>query len=81
MAYIRKIPIDEATGRLRQIYDAGIARAGEVTQIIQIKSLDERVVAGSKQFYVSMMKSDNALSPARREMLATVVSNVNDCYY
>jgi len=33
------------------------------------------------QFYVSLMKRPNALDAARREMLATVVSNVNDCYY
>jgi alkylhydroperoxidase family enzyme len=33
------------------------------------------------QLYISLMKSPNALSPARRELIAAVVSNVNDCYY
>ena len=33
------------------------------------------------QFYVGLMKSENALSGARKEMLASVVSNLNDCYY
>ncbi|MCZ6835969.1 MAG: hypothetical protein O7G85_09370 [Planctomycetota bacterium] len=81
MSYIKKIPLDQAEGKLKQIYDAGLSRVGEVAQIIQLMSLDERVVANSMQFYMALMKSDNALSPARREMLATVVSNINDCYY
>jgi hypothetical protein len=33
------------------------------------------------QFYVTLMKTPNALGAARREMLAAVVSNVNECYY
>ena len=81
MSYINKVPIDQAEGRLKQIYDAGAVRAGEVAQIIQIMSNDPPTVAAAMQFYVSLMKPTNALSPARREMLATVVSNINDCYY
>ena len=81
MSFIRKVPLDEATGRLKQIYEAGIARTGSVGQIIQLMSLDDRSVALSMQFYVGLMKSPNALTPPQREMLATVVSNINDCYY
>jgi hypothetical protein len=33
------------------------------------------------QFYVKLMKSPNALSSQQKEMLATVVSGANDCYY
>lgn len=33
------------------------------------------------QFYISLMKAPNALSNTRKEMLATVVSHANDCYY
>jgi len=39
------------------------------------------VAQGSMGLYTSLMKRENALSPARREMLATVVSNINCCYY
>ena len=31
--------------------------------------------------HIQLMKVSNALGNARKEMLATVVSNVNDCYY
>lgn len=81
MAYIQKVPLDQAAGRLRQIYDAGLTRSGSVAQIIQVMSLDARSCQGSMQFYVNLMKSGNVLPPAQREMLATVVSNINDCYY
>jgi alkylhydroperoxidase family enzyme len=44
-------------------------------------SHDANVAAESMRFYARLMKSPNALDAARRELLAAVVSNVNDCYY
>jgi alkylhydroperoxidase family enzyme len=44
-------------------------------------SRDAAVLQGSMMFYLNLMKSPNALSAARREMLAAVVSNINECYY
>lgn len=81
MAYVRQIGDDEATGALEPVYKAAKGRAGSVANIIRVMSLDGRSAAGSMGFYVSLMKAANGLSAARREMLATVVSNVNDCYY
>lgn len=81
MAYIRQIDESEATGATARVYEAAQQRAGGVANIIKVMSRDARSMQASMQFYVSIMKADNALSPARREMLATVVSNVNDCYY
>ena len=81
MAFIDLISPDAATGRLRDIYDAAQGRAGGVANIIRVMSNDGRSCNASMQFYMSLMKSPNALSPARRELLATVVSNVNECYY
>ena len=81
VAYIRQIPDNEATGPLKRIYDAGSARSGSVANIIKVQSLDARTCQASMGFYMNLMKSDNALSPARREMLASVVSGINGCYY
>ena len=81
MPYIEQIDEADATGPLKQVYDAFHARAGGVAQIIRVMSRQPRVLQGSMQFYVALMKSDNALDAPRREMLAAVVSNVNDCYY
>jgi alkylhydroperoxidase family enzyme len=81
MAYICQIDEAEAEGVLKRVYDAAIARVGGVANIIKVMSLDARSTQGAIQFYTSVMKSENALSSARREMLAAVVSNINDCYY
>jgi len=81
MAYINQVEPEQATGALRQVYDAAVARAGGIANIIRIMSQDGRSTLGSMNFYVSLMKAPNALAPARREMLATVVSNINACYY
>jgi len=63
------------------VYEAARQRAGNIANILRVMSGDGRSLQGSIQFYVALMKSPNALSPARREMLAAVVSNANDCYY
>ena len=81
MAYVRQVREDEASGVLARVYDAARGRAGSVANIIKVMSLDARATQGSMQFYAGLMKSPNALDAARREMLAVVVSNVNECYY
>lgn len=81
MSYIEPVPEDRASGVLKKVYDAAAARAGKVANIIKVMSRDARSTQASMQFYVSIMKAPNALEPARREMLATVVSNINACYY
>lgn len=81
MAYIDQISEDDAQGDTRRIYDAAIRRAGEIANIIRVMSQDGTIADGSMQFYVALMKSENSLAAHHREMLATVVSNVNDCFY
>ena len=81
MAFIKQVSDDEATGVLQRVYEAARGRSGGVANIIRVMSRDGRSVQGSMQFYTSLMKTDNALSVSRREMLAAVVSNINECYY
>ena len=81
MAYVRQVDEAEATGVIARIYEAARKRVGSVAGIIRVTSLDGRSTQGSLQFYTSLMKSANALSAPRRELIGAVVSNVNDCYY
>ena len=81
MAYVEQISESDAVGTLANTYAAARQRGGGVAKIIQVMSNDPRSLQGSMQFYVSLMKSPNALAPSRREMIAAVVSNANDCYY
>lgn len=81
MAWIAQIDEGDATGRLERLYDAARQRAGYIANIIRVMSREARTAEQSMAFYIALMKSPNALDAARRELLATVVSNVNDCYY
>jgi alkylhydroperoxidase family enzyme len=81
VAYIEEISEEAAEGALANIYHRARSRAGGVANILKVMSRDAAVLQGSMMFYLNLMKSPNALSAGRREMLAAVVSNINDCYY
>lgn len=81
MAYIKQVVENEATGVLKQLYDSAMSRVGRVANIIKVMSLDANTAQSSIQFYLGLMKTPNSLDPANREMLATVVSNANGCFY
>lgn len=81
MAFVRQIETADAEGLLQRVYTAAIERAGGVANIIRVMSLDAKVCQSSMMLYTSIMKRNNSLAAADREMLATVVSNANDCYY
>jgi alkylhydroperoxidase family enzyme len=81
MAHIELVPDDAATGRLKELYDAAIKRAGRVFGIVRTMSLNPPVMEASMGFYMHIMKGPSGLSRQDREMLATVTSWANDCYY
>jgi uncharacterized peroxidase-related enzyme len=81
MPWIKTISPDEATGHLKHQYDAAIKRAGRVFNIISLQSLNPRVLDASIQLYAAIMLGPSSLSRAQREMMAVVVSKVNDCFY
>lgn len=81
MAYIRLVNEGEATGKVAAQYRAAIRRAGKVFQIVKTMSPNPGVLGASMRFYAELMKGPSPLSRARREMLAVVVSRINDCYY
>ena len=78
---LRLIDVDEATGELRQEYEAALGRAGKVFNIVKAMSLNPRVLRASMELYKAIMFGPSALSRAERELLAVVVSCANDCHY
>lgn len=82
MAWIELTRPDAAQGLLRRLYDTAIKRAGKVFQILQVQSPRPETLRASTQLYLEVMYSPKSpLSRARREMIATVVSRVNHCFY
>ncbi|HXV35495.1 MAG TPA: carboxymuconolactone decarboxylase family protein [Gaiellaceae bacterium] len=81
MPHIRQIEVDEATGKLAQEYEAAIARAGKVFNIVKAMCLNPVVLNRSMALYKAIMFGPSELSRMERELLATVVSTANDCHY
>ena len=81
MAWIELIGPERATGLLKQLYGAAIKRAGRVYNIVSVMSPNPPVLRASIGFYRSIMFDDSPLSRAQRELLATVVSRANACFY
>jgi uncharacterized peroxidase-related enzyme len=81
MAWIKVVEPEEATGALRQEYDAALERAGRVFNILKVQSLNPHTLKASMQMYGATMFGPSGLSRAEREMLATVVSWANHCFY
>jgi alkylhydroperoxidase family enzyme len=81
MAWIRQVPIAEATGSLKEEFDKAIRRSGRVWHIVQVMSLNPRVLKASMDFYRAVMYGPSPLSRIQRELLATVVSAELGCRY
>jgi alkylhydroperoxidase family enzyme len=81
MPWIKTIAPEQATGRLKKLFDEAILRAGRVFQILRIQSLNPPVLDASTRLYVAVMHGPSSLTRSEREMLATVTSWANRCFY
>ena len=81
MAWIKVIKEDEATGRLKELYDRYAEPSGVVDNILKIHSLNVKSLKGHYDLYAHLMRGRSDLSRAQREMIAVVSSAVNKCHY
>jgi uncharacterized peroxidase-related enzyme len=79
--FLRLIDVGEAAGLLREEYDAALARAGKVFNIVKAMSLRPAVLRESMQLYREIMFGTSGLTRQERELIAVVVSRENDCHY
>lgn len=82
MAWIKVIQEDEATGRLKQLYEKYYDKSwGGVDNILKIHSLNVKSLETHFNLYAHLMRGRSDLSRAQREMIAVVSSVVNHCHY
>lgn len=81
MPWIHTVSVEDAGGRLARTYQAAIQRAGRVFGIVRAQSLSPPILDASMGLYQKIMYAPVGLSRRQREMLATVVSQVNQCHY
>ena len=66
---------------LRDMYDKMREPDGHVDNILKIHSLHPASLQVHYDFYKLVMHGPSPLSRAQREMIAVVVSTVNQCHY
>ncbi|MAG54848.1 MAG: hypothetical protein CMJ83_01000 [Planctomycetes bacterium] len=82
MAWINTVaPEDKPAGLLGRIYDEASKRAGRVWNILRLQSLRPRQLQASMGLYLAAMIGETGISRAERELVATIVSAANGCFY
>ncbi len=81
MTWIDTIDEDEAEGLLESIYESEMEEVGVFANIHKAMSLNPKALQWRILLYKQILRKDSPLSLAQREMIATVVSRVNDCHY
>ena len=82
MSWIKTIPFEEATGRLRTIYERLKGPAGHIDNIMQVHSLRPHTLIGHMTLYKNVLHhTGNALPKWWLETLGVYVSLLNACAY
>jgi alkylhydroperoxidase family enzyme len=82
VAWIETTREDEWDGELADLHGKLVDRDhGRVDNIMQIHSLDPPAMEGHLGVYNAAMSSTRTLRKVERELIALVVSDINDCHY
>ena len=82
MAWIDTPREDEWEGDLAGLYEELVDRDhARVDNIFQIHALNPRAMAAHKAVYMSAMSGTGTLRKVERELIALIVSDLNDCHY
>ena len=81
-AWIEMIPLDEATGDLKAMYEKALTPAGTVDNVMRVHSLRPHTMAGHVALYKSVLHNpDNTLPLWFLETVAAYTSILNACDY
>jgi len=83
MSWIDTVPDDEWTeGDLVELHGRVVDRTyGRVDNIMAIHSLNPKGMSAHAAIYGSAMSGTKSLRKVERELVALVVSQINDCHY
>lgn len=81
IARIRTIDEHEASGTLKELYEEMLQRRGQIPNIRRALSLRPEVIRGLEAFTSTITRGGSSLGRVREELIATVVSALNQCEY
>ncbi len=77
-ARIEIIDYDRAEGKMKELYDRF---NGQMANILRVHSLNPKSLEAHLDYYRVIMFGKSPLPRRLREMIATVVSSTNECFY
>lgn len=81
-AWIEIIPEEEAQGELKALYEQEFDPEKQGTDnILAVHSLNPPTLRAHADLYHTVMHAKSPLSRSEREMVAVVVSAINQCHY
>jgi len=81
MSWIDIVDLDDAEGKLKEMYAELLEKRGKVSNILQVHSLNPAAMGNHLDLYMTIMFGKSGLSRAEREAIAVVVSANNECSY
>ena len=81
MSWIEEIEVDEADGKLAEMYAELTQRRGKISNILKVHSLNPQAMSDHLDLYMTLMFGKSGLSRCEREAVAVVVSATNECEY
>ena len=82
MAWIDTIGLDDAEGRLAELYAAAVdPTTGALDHIMAIHSLHPAGLEAHLALYTAVMRGTPSLRKVDRELVALAVSAANACHY
>lgn len=82
IAWVDTVSYEDASERLKAIYDEASSQIGEVHNLYRSHSLRPETIDGSDRLYKAVLHCpDNTLAPWLGELVATYVAALNKCHY
>jgi len=82
MAWIRTVPFEDATGKLKKLYERVTGPGGNVDNIMMVHSLRPHSMEGHMALYKNVLHhTGNKVPKWFLEVLGVWVSSLNDCAY
>ncbi|MFY0309509.1 carboxymuconolactone decarboxylase family protein [Leisingera sp. D0M16] len=82
MAWIRTVPFEDATGKLKKLYDRVTGPGNNVDNIMMVHSLRPHSMEGHMALYKNVLHhTGNTVPKWFLEVLGVWVSSLNDCAY
>ena len=80
-AWVYTVPVEDAKGIVKQTYDANLKALGYIANISRPFGNRPEIMRAHRRLYLTLMQTEENLTKAEREFIATAVSKENDCFY